>query len=224
MPKRDSFEHCRAILSEGEEDAAVARAMLASHADSLPSFDVSPVVDIGGAGGHSGFEHAIAKADILSGFPAVTDVVLIADNDDDPAVSFNRVIAQIQAAQAAGLSRNWAIPAAPGVKAVGDVSVSIWLWPSHSQIVCLETLLWQLVRSEAKYKSVVSCVDQATQCAGINGWPLSKLDKARIRCFIALQHRPAPAVSLSKVWAYYPDLIRIRSAAFTPFLPFLRSI
>ena len=66
--------------------------------------------------------------------------------------------------------------------------------------------------------------DSVSQCARIGKWPLSKLDKARVRCFIALALRQSPAVSVSRLWNHYPNLIRIRSAQFTPFLKFLETI
>jgi hypothetical protein len=146
MPGRTAFANARIIIAEGEEDAAFARAMIQSHANTLPTFDVSPAIDIGNVGGNTGFEAAVMKADALTGFSGVTDVVIIADNDGDPAASFDSIIRQIQAVQATGnLSRNWAIPTAPGSRATGDPSVAIWLWPEQGQLGCLETLLWQAV-------------------------------------------------------------------------------
>jgi hypothetical protein len=223
MPARTSFTQPRVIISEGEEDAAISRALLASHLASVQQFDVSPVIDIGGTGGNTGFQRAIISADAMSGFSGVSDVVLVADNDD-PATSFTMIVAQIRSALASGLSRQWAVPTVPYVKAAGDPSVTIWLWPAQGQAGCLETLLWQLITAQTANRAAVRCVDQAVACAGIGGWPLSKLDKARVRCFIALTHRKSPAVPLARVWLHYPSLIRIRSTQFTPFLQLLRSI
>lgn len=141
MP-RDAFNNTRVIISEGEEDAAVARALIKSHANTLPAFDVSPAVDLGNVGGNTGFTAAIMKADALSGFSAVTDVAIVADADDNASNAFNSIVQQIQEAKAAGnLSRDWAIPTTPGVKAAGDPSVSVWLWPDQDKRPgCLETL------------------------------------------------------------------------------------
>jgi len=190
MAGREAFSNTRIVIAEGEEDAAITRAMLHTHRGSLPTFDVSPVIDIGNVGGNTGFRDAVMKADALAGFTEVTDVANVADNDDEPARAFDSIVRQIRAAKNAGnLSRDWAIPTAPCVKAAGDPSVSVWLWPNQGQPGCLETLLWQAVRSETKHRNVVACVDQAITCAGIARWPLSKLDKPRIRCFIALYRR-----------------------------------
>jgi hypothetical protein len=225
MPERTIFANARVIISEGEEDAAFARAMLQSHSDALPLFDVSPVIDIGKTGGSSGFGAAVMRADGLVGFHGVGDVVIIGDNDDDPAKAFDAIVRQVRKAQEEGnLSRKWAIPTVPFAKTAGDPSVSIWLWPSQGQPGCLETLLWQALQADNRHRTIIPCIDQAIQCAGIGGWPLSKLDKARVRCFIALALRQSPAVSVSRLWSHYPDLIRIRSAQFTPFLQFLRTI
>src|SRR5579862_3478556 len=114
MPERNSFSKTRVIIAEGEEDAAFSRAMLASHADTLPEFDVSPAIDIGGVGGNTGFKPAVMRADALAGFSQVRDVVIIGDNDDDPNRAFGAIARQIREAKESGdLSSDWAIPTAP---------------------------------------------------------------------------------------------------------------
>jgi hypothetical protein len=198
MPERTVFVNARVVISEGEEDAAFTRAMLQSHSNNLPAFDVSPVIDISRTGGSSGFEAAVMRADGIAGFTGVNDVVIIGDNDDDPAMAFESIVRQLQKAQADGnLTRDWAMPTVPYAKAAGDPSVSIWLWPSPGKPGCLETLLWRAVQADNRYRAITACVEQAIQCARIGEWPLSKLDKARVRCFIALALRQSPEVSVS---------------------------
>lgn len=182
MPRRVSFSKTRVILTEGEEDATVVRALLSAHKD-LPNFDISPTIDVGGVGGNSGFYNAVVTSDAMPTFQPVTDVVLIADNDE-PSASFGAICAQIERARGEGnLTRNWARPTTPGVKAVGDPSVSVWMWPaSNAQPGCLETLLWRIV--EPIHPDQAKCVKDACKCAGASRWSVSKLDKARIRCFL----------------------------------------
>src|SRR5258708_39975878 len=106
MPKRREYTNSRVILVEGEEDAAFVRALLASYSDIRP-FDVSPTVDVGEVGGSSGFYRSVIRSDGLTGFEAVTDVVIISDNDD-PQTSFAGICAQIERARNEGnLTRNW---------------------------------------------------------------------------------------------------------------------
>jgi hypothetical protein len=222
VPRRLSFSKSRVILAEGEEDATVVRVLLSAYPE-LTNFDVSPNIDVGGVGGNSGFYKAVVTSDAMPTFEPVTHVVLIADNDD-PAASFGAICAQIERARSEGnLTRNWGRPATPGVSAAGDPSVSVWMWPaSNAQPGCLETLLWRIV--ERKYPNVAKCVRDACTCADVDRWSAGKLDKARIRCFVALAVERNPAISLSLLRRDAPDIIPIKSRVLRPFLQFLRSI
>jgi hypothetical protein len=223
MPRRAEYTNSRVILAEGEEDAAFVRALLAAYSDIRP-FDVSPTVDVGEVGGSSGFYRSVVRCDGLTGFEGVTDVVIIGDNDD-PRTSFAGICAQIERARNEGnLTRNWGTATAPGVKAEGDPSVSIWMWPSSELAVegCLESLLWRAVRG--RYKKEAACVDAATRCTNSDQWPISKLDKTRVRCFLSLYLRDNAAVTLSVLWRYFPHVIAVRSQVFRPFLQFIRAI
>ncbi len=223
MPKREGFEQSRFILGEGAEDAQFARALIKGR-NLLSAFDVSPNVDLASVGGNSGFETAITACEPITGFTAVTEVVLLADNDDDPNASFTAVCDQITDARSTGnVSRNWGVPSAPVIKAPGDPSVSIWMWPSPGQPGCLETLLWQVILT--KYPKEAKCVDSACRCAGTSAWrSVSKLDKARVRCFVALVYKRNPAIALSLLWRDCPKLVPVTDRSFKPFSDFLRAI
>jgi hypothetical protein len=124
----------------------------------------------------------------MTGFKAVRDVVIISDNDD-PTMSFADICAQIERARAEGnLTRNWGAPAVPGVKAIGEPSVSVWMWPASelAEAGCLETLLWRYIKNN--HTDYAACVEDACRCTKINNlWPKSKLDKAKVRCFLSLE-------------------------------------
>ena len=186
MTKRGEFTKSRFILAEGFEDAAFLRALIAYR--NTPEFDVSPTIDVGSKPGSSGFEDAVIACEPLTGFPGVNEIVIVADNDDDPAKSFDNITGQIEKARREGnLKRNWGTAAQPAAKAAGDPSVSIWMWPSANQPGCLETLLWQVI--QAKYPKDATCVQDACECSEASAWPVSKLDKARVRCFISIHFR-----------------------------------
>jgi hypothetical protein len=104
MTKRqEPITQPRFILAEGFEDAAFIRALIQARSN-IPAFDVSPVNDIGEKQGNSGFEDAIIKLEPFTGFiPYVQHVVVISDNDDDPAGSFKNVCDQIEKARTFGL-------------------------------------------------------------------------------------------------------------------------
>jgi len=106
MPKRGEFIKSRFILTEGFEDAALILALIAAR--NTPEFDVSATIDVGSTPGNSGFENAVIACEPLTGFSAVKEVVIVADNDDNPAQSFASICAQIEKARNEGnLKRNW---------------------------------------------------------------------------------------------------------------------
>jgi hypothetical protein len=222
MAERTKFDHPHFILAEGEEDAAFARELIAKRNISI-KFDVSPNIDVGGTGGNSGFYDSSIASEPIIGFPDVKNVVILADNDDDPSASFKNVCDQIEKARSEGnLNRDWGKATSPGTKAAGDPSVSIWMWPSAGKKGCLETLFWQVVC--AKYAKEAKCIDVACKCAGADVWPLSKLDKARFRCFVALVCKKNPAIGFGNFLRDFPALIPMTHRAFKPFSDFLGSI
>jgi Protein of unknown function (DUF3226) len=224
MAKRESFTKPRFALCEGNEDAALVRGLIATKSRHISPFDVSPVNDLAeGAKGNSGFEIAAIGADGISGFEGISDIVVISDNDDDPTASFANVRAQLERAKMEGnLQYDWAIPTEPAIALSGAPSVSIWMWPEAGQPGCLETVLWRIV--EQKYQQEAACVDAALACAQADQWPISKRDKARIRCFISLRHRKNPALPLSLVWRDAPAIFPLSNAAFNPIAHFLAAL
>ncbi|MCH8113686.1 MAG: hypothetical protein IH905_17310 [Proteobacteria bacterium] len=221
MPKRPEFTKSRFILTEGFEDAEFLKAL--TDARNIADFDVSPTEDVGSTAGNSGFEDAVIACEPLTGFSAVKDIVIIADNDDNPANSFASVCAQILKAQNEGnLKRNWGEAIQPNVKAAGDPSVSIWMWPSTGMDGCLETLLWQVVQNT--HPNDATCVDAALKCSGADQWPISKLDKARVRCWISIVCRRNPALRLGHLWRRHLNLLPLNRAEFDPISSFLAAI
>lgn len=221
MTKRGEFTKSRFILTEGFEDAAFLRALIAAR--NTPEFDVSPTIDVGSKPGNSGFEDAVIACEPLTGFSAVNEIVIVADNDDDPARLFASITGQIEKARREGnLKRNWGAAIRPAEKAAGDPSVSIWMWPTADQQGCLETLLWQVI--EAKYPEDAACVQDACDCSEASAWPVSKLDKARVRCFISIHCRQNPALSLGLLWRDQPALIPLSRQEFNPISRFLAAI
>lgn len=221
--KRGSFTQTRFILCEGFEDAALARGLIGTPSRHLHPFDVSPVPDLADAAGNSGFENAFIGSDALTGFENISDVVIVADNDGDAQKSFGVVRAQLLKAKNKGnLQHNWAVPDQAGVRAVGQPSVSIWMWPTPGNAGCLETVLWGLIQT--KYPDEAACVDSAMKCSGADTWPISKLDKAKVRCFISIVCKKNPAITLGLIWRDLPKIFPLTSAAFNPFARFLAAI
>ena len=218
--KREAFTQTRFILCEGFENSALVRALTDFPPRKLSRCDVSPNNDVGSVSGNTGFEKAIIGAEIIRGFEKSQHVVVVADNDDDPIRSFNQVNEQLKKAKDEGnIKRDWAIPTQPGVRTAGDPSVTIWMWPSIGQPGCLESLLWKII--EAEYQSTSLCVEAALQCSGAHSWPISKLDKARVRCFMSIYCRINPALALGYAWRDVPDLFPLNHKEFDEFVKVL---
>lgn len=221
MPKRSAFAEKRFILAEGPEDAAFTRNLIQTR--HLVGFEISPNEDVGSIRGNSGFERALIGCEPLTGFNGVSEVVILADNDGTPRESFEAVLAQLMGAKTQGnLKRTWGVPSSAGARSIGDPSVTIWMWPFANQIGCLETLIWPVL--QRKYPKETACVDKAAQCAGTSAWPISKLDKARVRCFLSLAYKDDPAATLATVLSKAPSLIQMTDAVFDPIFNFLRSL
>ena len=115
--RRGPFTETRFALCEGYEDSALIRGLIGTPSRHLNSFDVSPIPDLADAAGSGGFENAIIGSDAIRGFEKVTSVIIIADNDDDPAKSFAAVRAQLERAKNNGnLQHDWAVPNQAGIK------------------------------------------------------------------------------------------------------------
>lgn len=221
--RRGRFTELRFILCEGFEDAALARGLIGTTSRHLPAFDVSPIPDLAGAAGKEGFEHAFIGSDAISGFENIVDVIVVADNDSNAPKSFNAVRTQlIKAKDEGNLKHNWAIPDYPGVRTIGQPSVSIWMWPAPGDVGCLETVLWSLI--QAKYPNEAACVEAAIKCSGANAWPIGKLDKAKVRCFISIVCKRNPAITLGNIWRDLPMIFPLTSSAFNQFSKFLAAI
>jgi hypothetical protein len=216
--RRGAFTQPRFIICEGFEDAALARGLIGTPSRHLQAFDVSPIPDVADAAGKDGFEDAFIGCDALTDFDNVSEVVIVADNDGNAFASFAAVRAQLLKA----IRHNWAIPDHAGQKAVGQPSVSIWMWPSPGNNGCLETVLWDLIKT--KYLNEANCVDAAMKCSGADAWPISKLDKARVRCFISIACKRNPAITLGLVWRDLPKLFPLTNPSFNPFARFLAAI
>jgi hypothetical protein len=130
MAEREEFSGTRIIIAEGFEDAVFVRQLINTPARNIKPFDVWSNEELGKVGGNTGFIRSVAAADIKRNFPDVTDVIFLADNDDDPTSSYGNVCNQIRDAKK---TRAWAIPHHPGNKETGDPHVSIWMFPSAEE-------------------------------------------------------------------------------------------
>jgi len=216
---RFQFSQSRAIFTEGVEDAAFLRALCREYD---LKFDVRANIDSAGTPGITGFKRAIRASETVDGFFQVAHVVLIADNDQNATANFQVVASQIGTLEGPDpMERSWGVPTRVGVRADGDPSVSIWMWPKAGKVGCLETLIWEVLKAEHPKWS--KCAETAYKCTKINRQQITHRDKALVRTFLAIACRK-PLISTTQVWKDCPGLIPLRHNAFKPVSDFLRSI
>lgn len=212
------FHLPRLVLCEGRRDEAFFHAL--TEARGLPEFHVtSPSEEHGG--GKSGFLRALKGMAIATGFERITDIVLAADNDEDPDTSFREVIDYLKAEPNLGSpARAIAIPTQPNVRADGEISTTAlmlpWIGiPGSLDSLCLEA-------SSRAHPTQSRCVDIYAGCVGANSWPASKQAKMKLRSLFAGTHRRNPDIGFGNVWRDRPNLVPLEDPCFDQLADFLR--
>ncbi|MEO1079543.1 MAG: DUF3226 domain-containing protein [Pseudomonadota bacterium] len=211
------FETTCFLLTEGKDDAGFFRGLI--KARNLGEFDVRPNYEMCGQGGNTGFSLAMRASESQTGFDRIRHTVLIADNDSDPEGSFAEIKRQVREAAQQPNAPEWAIIEKPYEKAEGSPCVTSVMLPSIAAEGSLETLIWPVV--EETYPELAQDISQTLTRSGAIGWPISKRDKARMRMFIASRVRRDPALPLSQLWGFAPELIPLESPVFDPICEFL---
>lgn len=113
-------------------------------------------------------------------------ILVVSDNDDNPSQSFRNVCRQLKAT-------GYPIPNAPELVATspGCPQVMVFMVPGPHEPGCLETLCLRCLyeRGEAAERQ---CVDEFVRCAGIDRWPTSKSDEAKLETLLPLWNPRQP--------------------------------
>ncbi|MBE1506067.1 DUF3226 domain-containing protein [Rhizobium viscosum] len=202
----------RLILCEGPHDAGFFRGLISQR--QLKEFHIkSPDKETGP--GISGFKRSLEGFPAITGFEKVKDIVVVADNDDDPATAFADVCKQITDA---GLVP----PNQPGAVSVGNPNIHVMMIPAANQSGSLESLCYSAgTRGKA---AIASCISAFEACLGIAGWPEQKKAKMRLRSYLAGTYRRNPDILFSRVWIEQPNLIPLQDAVFDPIAAYLDTI
>jgi len=176
------IENPWAIICEGPADKAFFMRSIQDRRS--PNFDI-----IAGKGrGHF--------SEMLRGLRGSTQarnlnaILIVSDNDDDPARSFGEVQNQIQ------IATGYPVPENPMqiARAEGQPAIMIMMVPWIGTPGCLETLLRMIWQREQEPVGV--CVDEFLRCTKVTEWAIQKRDKAAIQCFIAGSNHEDPNKSL----------------------------
>ena len=113
-------------------------------------------------------------------------IVVMADNDDDPAKKLAEVKKAIKKSRLFGIPdkpRDIAQPVSiPRGRHVPDIAILMIPW--DDECGGLETMCFAAGR--VKNKKIARCIDSFTKCVNINKWPSTKLAKVQVRFMLAV--------------------------------------
>jgi len=169
----------RLIICEGHSDHGVLLAV-------SRAFDLSGA-QLHVARGRGNFSRPLRAARV-QGYKAI---LLVSDNDDDPADSWKEVCAQIREA-------GYEVPAGPRAAVVdqnGGPSLRVLMIPWDNVKGAIETLC--LPAMESLFADKVKCVDEFCRCADIDKkWGDTPRSIARVECLLACTQERAPKIGL----------------------------
>ncbi len=211
----------RVLICEGSSDQAFFRELINQR--QLPSFDVFKPEDLAGAGpGKDGYRAFLEGITVQLASANVSVVLLAADNDLDPAASFENIQRQLR--EAVG---GYGVPLAPLQVARSAAMpplppVIILMLPWVGENGALESILLDSVY--AHQLGIRACIDEYCRCTHADTWDQVKQSKMRIRALLAAMCRSNPAVPLQGAWSQRENLIPLGHAALDRIANFMRNI
>ena len=136
------------------------------------------------------FKQKLYSLRATTGFDVVRQVLLVADSDDDPNVTFDQLC---QCIEEVGFG---SAPAAPSASSPGDPSVTILLLPLSGAPGALEDDL-RVTAEKGPHWRAVSGADRALEEFSAATWGAARRSKAWLRTFLAGACARDPGVTLS---------------------------
>lgn len=215
-----SLTEQRLIICEGRSDQAFFRELIRRRG--LAQFDVFNPQDLNGTGpGKDGYKAFLEGLSVrlASPSPLVRGILLVADNDLDPAVAFANIQRQIR--EAVG---GYGVPANPlevarSTAVPGMPPTVVLMLPWTGERGALESLLLGAI-----YKGntgIKACIDDYCRCTSSHQWDLVKQSKMRIQALLAAMCRSNPDVPLQGAWSQSEQLIDVTLSEFDRIADFL---
>lgn len=205
----------RLILCEGEGDASFLNHLIKER--NLPGFDIffpsNPYTETGGV---NGFKEMLESFSLFHGFRTLKGMLVISDNDDNPANAFRSVSEQISSAE------GYKAPGQPleVIRTDSVPPIVVVMLPWKDQPGNLETLC--LVSSYDSYPPIRGCLDEYVTCTGVDKWGLTKQSKMKMRCMLSSTCKSDPNTSLVYAWSRSENLIPLNHRCFDQIADFLR--
>jgi hypothetical protein len=207
------------ILSEGDGDYAFFKNLI--EVRKIPNME--PRRRTGKLSGNTVFKQWLEALRPETGADQYSGILIVADNDGNPAKAFKEVRRQIQQAGEYG------IPTAPALVAPaqnGRPAVAVLMLPWTDQEGCLETLC--LRAALQRRPRIARCIAAYLRCIGIARWTVSNLDKFSMRCLLSAACKRNPNTGLQYAWSAEKgrpkDLIPLRYRCFKQVADFLASL
>jgi hypothetical protein len=206
----------RLIVCEGDGDRSFVERLCACRSLGF-AFTVA-IPRFGEPSGNTAFASMLAAQRAAAERPST--IILVADNDGDPAGSFRSVVNQIKAAG------DYGIPTAPRqvARSAGFPDISVLMVPWDDVPGAIETLCYEAAAK--RRPELAACVERFVECIlpHSSGWSVTKLAKLRLRCFLAAACPQDPNTSLTYAWSRTPnDLIPLEHSCFDQIVSYLQT-
>lgn len=212
------------LITEGDSDDAFFKKLLEVHGIQGCSIKQR------NRGGISYFREQLRSLRTPAVRTKYNKILLIADNDSDPAAGFACVTTELREANSGESGENqFGIPNAPRVPATGSPSlpsVSILMLPWDGQPGCLETLC--LRSTNQKYLKEKKCAEDLVECVSANNWAISQKSKLTLRCLLSSVCKSDPNTGLAYAWSTVNgrpgDIFPLDNPVFQPIATYLNQI
>jgi hypothetical protein len=220
-----TFTKTNLVLCEGGHDQSFVRAILAHVGRSADFQTANPSEIIGGKGGNSHWAAVMAAIVGTTGFETLNGLIVVADNDADPAANIRAVKKALRSAPkfTGPPARKITVPRSLMSKNRGNPIVAIVPIPGAGKKGTLENLCIQAADVSPK---LIGCADQFLRCSGASSFIVTKRAKVKLRMLIAASHKKNPEITLSRMWdprQGNPNLIPISHAVFKPIVDFFQN-
>ena len=180
--------HHWTIVCEGFADKAFFSRLIQERG--LPSFNI-PFPNDETKGGRNHFSEMLKALRASSKYSQLSAILIVSDNDNNPAASFREVREQIQ------IAIGYPVPNTPMqvARATGQPAILVMMLPWIHTPGCLESLCRNVLAQEQG--PMMECVEEFLRCAGVTDWgEIQKRDKAAVQCFISGSNQEDPNKSL----------------------------
>lgn len=147
----------------------------------------------------------------LPGYESVQHLAIVRDADDNAENAFRSVRSALVDAELPDPPRPDEMASLPRV----GLKVSVMIIPPGFQRGCLETLLWQIIKTA----SSANCISEYIDCAEIPARG-TRRDRAKVHAYIAAQHKPGLKIGEASRAGYFD----LDHAALRPVKTFLSRV